>query len=151
MDTKTDLQRAARTDGLRTRVGTRTGDDGCQPKQPRIKTKTAQDDLTKGAEGVRLFTSRLMTAQDDLARGVEATRPFQNDDSPTLTPSMSTPRSLSPTPPSDGCLANFGVVMPGVYRSAWPAPEAHDFMRSLKLKTIVCVPKLSISVSVLPC
>ncbi|KAL2020551.1 hypothetical protein VTK56DRAFT_8351 [Thermocarpiscus australiensis] len=33
--------------------------------------------------------------------------------------------------------ANFGIVVPGVYRSSFPQPEDYPFIESLKLKTIV--------------
>jgi hypothetical protein len=33
--------------------------------------------------------------------------------------------------------ANFGVVVPGVYRSAYPQSTAYEFLADLNLKTIV--------------
>ena len=35
--------------------------------------------------------------------------------------------------------SNFGVVVPGVYRSSFPKTEDHEFISGLKLKTIVLV------------
>ncbi len=32
---------------------------------------------------------------------------------------------------------NFGIVLPGVYRSSYPRTEDFSFIQSLKLKTIV--------------
>ncbi|KAL1839820.1 hypothetical protein VTJ49DRAFT_1099 [Mycothermus thermophilus] len=39
--------------------------------------------------------------------------------------------------PSTGRPANFGVVVPGVYRSSFPKAEDYEFIEELKLKTIV--------------
>ncbi|TDZ27878.1 putative tyrosine-protein phosphatase DSP2 [Colletotrichum spinosum] len=39
--------------------------------------------------------------------------------------------------PIDGRPTNFGVVVPGVYRSSFPKPEDFGFFRNLELKTIV--------------
>ncbi|KAK4189837.1 putative tyrosine-protein phosphatase [Podospora australis] len=39
--------------------------------------------------------------------------------------------------PSDGRPANFGIVVPGVYRSSFPQAEDYGFIEGLKLKTIV--------------
>ncbi|KAK0706983.1 tyrosine phosphatase family-domain-containing protein [Lasiosphaeria miniovina] len=41
------------------------------------------------------------------------------------------------TIPVDGRPINFGVVVPGVYRSSFPQTEDHLFIKGLKLKTIV--------------
>jgi hypothetical protein len=56
--------------------------------------------------------------------------------------SMSSSSSISdlseyPTPTSDGRPTNFGVVIPGVYRSSYPKPQNYDFLRNLGLKTVV--------------
>lgn len=77
-------------------------------------------------------------AQDELMKGLEG-RKLKVEDSAILTPGASTPLSVSPTPPADGSLANFGMVMTGVYRSAWPTSDGFDFMENLKLATIVYV------------
>lgn len=39
--------------------------------------------------------------------------------------------------PSDGRPVNFGIVVPGVYRSSFPQAEDYGFIEGLKLKTIV--------------
>lgn len=39
--------------------------------------------------------------------------------------------------PIDGRPINFGVVVPGVYRSSYPKPEDFGFIRNLGLKSIV--------------
>lgn len=39
--------------------------------------------------------------------------------------------------PVEGRPANFGIVVPGVYRSSFPQSEDYAFIESLKLKTIV--------------
>ncbi|UNI24632.1 Protein-tyrosine-phosphatase [Purpureocillium takamizusanense] len=36
---------------------------------------------------------------------------------------------------------NFGVVVPGLYRSSYPKPDDYEFLQSLKLKTIVTLVK----------
>ncbi|KAL2113133.1 hypothetical protein VUR80DRAFT_5212 [Thermomyces stellatus] len=122
MDTKVERTKTNRKmEGLRTRVGTKMEDeDECQSTQKSFGR-----------------SSRIKTAQDDLAKGMEGAQPFKSDGSPTLTPGMSTPKSMSPSPPANGCLANFGVIIPGVYRSAWPTADGYEFMRGLRLKTII--------------
>ncbi|CAI4217187.1 unnamed protein product [Parascedosporium putredinis] len=45
--------------------------------------------------------------------------------------------SVTPVSVLDGRLANFGVVTPGIYRSAWPTVDTYDFVKSLNLKTVV--------------
>jgi len=47
--------------------------------------------------------------------------------------------SVTPVSVLDGRLANFGVVTPGIYRSAWPTVDTYDFVKSLNLKTVVYV------------
>lgn len=44
-----------------------------------------------------------------------------------------------PTAPMDGRPVNFGLVVPGVYRSSYPKKEDYAFLKNLKLKTIVYV------------
>lgn len=39
--------------------------------------------------------------------------------------------------PVEGRPANFGMVVPGVYRSSFPTSEDYPFIETLKLKTIV--------------
>lgn len=42
-----------------------------------------------------------------------------------------------PLAPLDGRPLNFGVIVPGFYRSSYPKQHDYDFIRGLKLKTIV--------------
>ena len=53
--------------------------------------------------------------------------------------SSSTPSSPSEHPPAplNGRPLNFGVVVPGVYRSSYPKPADFEYLRGLELKTIV--------------
>lgn len=44
-----------------------------------------------------------------------------------------------PSAPLTGRPLNFGVVVPGVYRSSYPKPDDYTYIRDLKLKTIVLV------------
>lgn len=39
--------------------------------------------------------------------------------------------------PVIGQPVNFGVVVPGVYRSSYPRPQDYSFLKGLKLKTVV--------------
>jgi tyrosine-protein phosphatase SIW14 len=51
-----------------------------------------------------------------------------------------------PLAPMEGRPINFGVVVPGVYRSSYPKADDYAFLKGLKLKTVVYVlPLLSIS------
>ncbi|KAG5921172.1 hypothetical protein E4U42_005952 [Claviceps africana] len=46
-----------------------------------------------------------------------------------------------PRPAVDGLPVNFGLVVPGVYRSSYPKPEDYHFLGGLKLKTVVTLVK----------
>lgn len=46
-------------------------------------------------------------------------------------------RELDESLPAEGRPANFGIVVPGVYRSSFPQSEDYAFIESLKLKTIM--------------
>ncbi|MBE3045245.1 hypothetical protein IMZ48_22370 [Candidatus Bathyarchaeota archaeon] len=141
MDNNVDLNMANNT--LRERASARKEDDDERQGSQRM---TRQD--TARQQVAAIDTGLSTAAQDDLTRAIaEGMRPIWNDTSPTLTPTMSTPQSMSPTPTADGCLANFGIVMPGIYRSAWPTREGFEFMRNLGLKTIMCVPLVFLHLS----
>ncbi|EGX93890.1 tyrosine phosphatase [Cordyceps militaris CM01] len=59
---------------------------------------------------------------------------------PTLLPTIH--QSVEyPVVPLDGRPLNFGVVVPGFYRSSYPKQHDFDFIKSLKLKTIVTLVK----------
>jgi tyrosine-protein phosphatase SIW14 len=45
--------------------------------------------------------------------------------------------SRPPTPHGDGLPDNFGVVVPGVYRSSYPLPVHLNSVAALNLKTIM--------------
>lgn len=57
-------------------------------------------------------------------------------DLPKLASSASSETDLPPAT-TDGRPHNFGVVIPGVYRSSYPKPEHFRFLKELKLRTIV--------------
>ncbi|CEJ81783.1 hypothetical protein VHEMI01894 [[Torrubiella] hemipterigena] len=46
-----------------------------------------------------------------------------------------------PAAPLEGRPLNFGVVIPGVYRSSYPKPPDYDYIRGLKLKTVITLVK----------
>ncbi|KAG5921492.1 hypothetical protein E4U53_003789 [Claviceps sorghi] len=46
-----------------------------------------------------------------------------------------------PRPSADRLPVNFGLVVPGVYRSSYPKPEDYHFLGGLKLKTVVTLVK----------
>ncbi|OAR05754.1 hypothetical protein LLEC1_06729 [Akanthomyces lecanii] len=46
-----------------------------------------------------------------------------------------------PVVPLEGRPLNFGVVVPGFYRSSYPKPHDFDFIKSLNLKTVVTLVK----------
>ncbi|PKS07039.1 hypothetical protein jhhlp_005636 [Lomentospora prolificans] len=73
-------------------------------------------------------------AYDEVAVTLEESDYQKSADNSTI-PSLS--GSVTPASVLDGRLANFGVVTPGIYRSAWPASDTYDFVKSLNLKTIV--------------
>jgi hypothetical protein len=57
---------------------------------------------------------------------------------------LNTALRLTPSPedfaiPSEGRIENFGVVMGGVYRSAFPTENSFSFLEKLKLKTVLYV------------
>lgn len=44
-----------------------------------------------------------------------------------------------PAAPLEGRPLNFGVVIPGLYRSSYPKPQDYEYLKSLELKTVVYV------------
>lgn len=50
---------------------------------------------------------------------------------------MSSRASEHPPAPLDGRPHNFGVVVPGVYRSSYPKASDFEYIANLKLKTVV--------------
>lgn len=63
---------------------------------------------------------------------------------PAITPEIAPIPSASPDGGADAPEylppSNFGMVAPGVYRSSFPKPENFAFLRSLGLKSVLCVP-----------
>ncbi|RCI16049.1 hypothetical protein L249_3175 [Ophiocordyceps polyrhachis-furcata BCC 54312] len=66
------------------------------------------------------------------SRAASLTRGELDTTTSTVTRSSSLTSDLSAGRP-----ANFGVVLPHVYRSSYPQPENYAFLQSLKLKTVV--------------
>lgn len=59
---------------------------------------------------------------------------------PSLLPTI--PQTVEyPVAPADGRPLNFGVIVPGFYRSSYPRQHDHEFLKSLKLKTVVTLAK----------
>lgn len=58
---------------------------------------------------------------------------------------MTIASSISPPMSTDGRPFNFGVVIPGVYRSSFPKSHDFEYIKGLGLKTIVLVTHLDIS------
>lgn len=57
---------------------------------------------------------------------------------PTTTQKLSySVHELEKNLPTESRPANFGIVVPGVYRSSFPQSEDYAFIQGLKLKTIV--------------
>ncbi|KAG5986324.1 hypothetical protein E4U43_005568, partial [Claviceps pusilla] len=50
-------------------------------------------------------------------------------------------KSYYPRPAANRRPINFGLVVPGVYRSSYPKPEDYQFLGGLKLKTVVTLVK----------
>ncbi|KAK7413941.1 tyrosine-protein phosphatase siw14 [Neonectria punicea] len=55
--------------------------------------------------------------------------------------SLSSVASEHPVAPLNGRPLNFGVVVPGVYRSSYPKPSDFEYIKGLKLKTVVTLVK----------
>lgn len=53
-----------------------------------------------------------------------------------------------PAAPLEGRPLNFGVVIPGVYRSSYPKPHDYDYLKSLELKTVVYASPLSLTTQI---
>ncbi|UKZ89757.1 uncharacterized protein TrAFT101_004798 [Trichoderma asperellum] len=51
------------------------------------------------------------------------------------------PASEFPLAPMEGRPVNFGVVVPGVYRSSYPKADDYGFLKGLELKTVVTLVK----------
>jgi tyrosine-protein phosphatase SIW14 len=54
-----------------------------------------------------------------------------------LTARMSSVPMVQYSAPTEGRPFNFGIVVPGVYRSSYPKPEDFAYMQKLGLKTVV--------------
>ncbi|PHH87488.1 hypothetical protein CDD83_8826 [Cordyceps sp. RAO-2017] len=55
--------------------------------------------------------------------------------------SIATRVAECPSVPLHGRPANFGLVIPGLYRSSYPTPDDYAFLQSLHLKTVVTLVK----------
>lgn len=55
-------------------------------------------------------------------------------------PTFTSPPAI-PVAPLEGRPLNFGVVIPGVYRSSYPKPPDYDYLKGLKLKTVITLVK----------
>lgn len=67
------------------------------------------------------------------------------------TSSFSSQGSEHPPAPLNGRPLNFGVVVPGLYRSSYPKPSDFEYIKSLKLKTVVYVSPSLLHDSILTC
>lgn len=57
------------------------------------------------------------------------------------TSSFSSQGSEHPPAPLNGRPLNFGIVVPGLYRSSYPKPSDFEYIKSLKLRTVVTLVK----------
>ncbi|PFH57597.1 hypothetical protein XA68_14804 [Ophiocordyceps unilateralis] len=103
----------------------------------------ASQDVGDGQRGTRDNTPAASLAPS-LSRGerdasaTSASRPGDKISTPTPAKvSAVTRASTFPVAPLAGRPVNFGVVLPGVYRSSYPQPEDYAFLQSLQLKTVV--------------
>lgn len=136
----------------------------CTSKE--MKTQTAVDEqlLLNEEDATPLFqrraASQQMISPSMLPRAGAMSRELKSSPSPddhpanlaTFTVSASTSSTMSiatshalefPPAPKEGRPVNFGLVVPGVYRSSYPKAEDYDFLKDLKLKTVVYVPSFS--------
>ncbi|TWU73881.1 hypothetical protein ED733_002302 [Metarhizium rileyi] len=86
--------------------------------------------------------SHSLTPSDkDVPPSSSPTRQFENSVASMSAASSVSDSSDCPTSAFGGRPTNFGVVVPGLYRSSYPKPENYDFLASLGLKTVVTLVK----------
>ncbi|KAG5984596.1 hypothetical protein E4U55_004147 [Claviceps digitariae] len=76
------------------------------------------------------------TSGNVMSEKLSASASSSSSSSSTISDSLDHPR-----PAANRLPINFGLVVPGVYRSSYPKPEDHQFLSSLKLKTVVTLVK----------
>jgi len=119
-------------------------DDGADDGLVRQGVKTNEESFSIGMERQISASSSSWTNSDGLTAssrvatgGVELGRDLTDIFQPkaplgSLTTGVPTSNTSTAHPP-----VNFGVVVPGLFRSGYPTTEDHAFIRNLKLKTIV--------------
>lgn len=85
--------------------------------------------------------------EQEIIEGVAMLRSGSNQSTASTQPSVSSLNTDSTDASKESLLdekmiipghpANFGVIVPGVYRSSYPKEADFDFIKSLKLKTIM--------------
>lgn len=108
-----------------------------------MKTQTVVDERTLIDEPAIPRTQRRTVVQQTLTsstlpRPSAMSRSTSNSSVVSITPTHVTE---FPTAPMEGRPVNFGLVVPGVYRSSYPKKEDYAFLKDLKLKTIVTLVK----------
>ncbi|KAL5087394.1 hypothetical protein Trisim1_007794 [Trichoderma cf. simile WF8] len=108
-----------------------------------MKTQSVVDDRTLIEEQAVSRTQRRAAVQQTLPSSTlpRASAMSRSTSSGSVVSVTATNVSEFPAAPMDGRPVNFGLVVPGVYRSSYPKKEDYPFLKSLKLKTIVTLVK----------
>lgn len=111
---------AAATDEVESTISTSTSSSACQSEAEAVSGIFAESVSTRGTEREKLKVADIVGGQ---GHKFHATR--------------SLPAETIPGLPASDTPVNFGIVVPGVYRSSFPKSQDHAFMKNLGLKTVV--------------
>ncbi|KAI5456524.1 tyrosine phosphatase family-domain-containing protein [Mariannaea sp. PMI_226] len=115
------------------------------PKEEIMQVAKDLEDSQRSAISIREATaitrsqnlSTVHCKESSAARTHEATTMSLSSSSSSIS-SQSSEKSPAP---SNGPPVNFGIIVPGVYRSSYPKPCDFDYIKNLKLKTVVTLVK----------
>lgn len=116
-----------------------------QQQQQNGKKSSSRDSSVVAREGIASFEMSVMqTGVLDERKGKGESTASATSAALKTTVERATTHQTVPSPlTADGVVAtanrplNFGIVVPGVYRSSYPRPHDFEFIRGLGLKTIV--------------
>ncbi|KAK4077017.1 uncharacterized protein Triagg1_3984 [Trichoderma aggressivum f. europaeum] len=108
-----------------------------------MKTQSVADDRSLSEEQAISRTQRRAAVQQTLPSSTapKASAMSRSTSNGSVVSITATNVTEFPTAPMYGRPVNFGLVVPGVYRSSYPKKEDYSFLKSLKLKTIVTLVK----------
>ncbi|GJN74015.1 tyrosine phosphatase [Purpureocillium lilacinum] len=110
---------------------------------PRGSTTTSESSSSSASSASSIFSTSRSQSINSVTWEPSNAGPARQHGEP-----MTVPSAVAVTRPHDSALApasgrpvNFGMVIPGVYRSSYPKPSDYEFLEGLKLKTVVTLVK----------